>query len=357
MSFVVNPYVEPNWDQDFLKNAPNCSYEVCEQDGVAPNNYHALSIYPEYFKIDGNWVLAVESRMDTVPVIKSPTRVEIVEFRNLKKGDKVVVGRTEDASEGIYMYTGGFLAETGEADTFAFRTGRSRETAFSKDYDELYEIMKFVKSNNDPITWVVGPSLVYDDEARIAFCELIKKGYVDAVLTGDNFAAIDIEKALHGGTLENLDSKRSAMLRTYDAISTIREAGSIKEAVEKGILKEGIMYNLIQEKKDYVLASSIRDPYTLPDTVNDVYEAQDKMRAHTRKTGMLICLSTVLHTIASGNMTPSYNAFDGNIRPVYIYSIDFQEFSVNKLSDRGTLEVKTLVTNIHDFVSHINNNL
>ena len=72
---------------------------------------------------------------------------------------------------------------------------------------------------------------------------------------------------------------------------------------------------------------------------------------------MLICLSTVLHTIASGNMTPSYNEFDGEIRPVFIYSIDLQEFSVNKLSDRGTLEVKTMVTNIQDFVNHLNNNL
>lgn len=353
MSFTLNKYVEPDFNQDFLKNAPDCKWEEAPLDGVAPRNYHALSIYPEYFKIDGNWVLAVESRMDTVPVIKSPTKVEIVEFRNLKKGDKVVVGRTEDASEGIYMYTHGFAQAGASGDTFAFRTGRSRETAFSKDYDELYEIMKYVKSVGEKITWVIGPSLVTDPEAKRAFASLVRKGYVDAIMVGDSFASIDM-------AMDSFDetSERTFDMQKYDLISKIREAGSIKEAVEQGIVKEGgIMHALVKENKDYVLAGSIRDPYTLPDTVDNVYEAQDRMRKHTRKTGMLICLSTVLHTIASGNMTPSYNEFDGEIRPVFIYSIDLQEFSVNKLSDRGTLEVKTMVTNIQDFVNHLNNNL
>lgn len=353
MSYKVSKFIEPDFTQDFLINAPNCKWEECPADGVSPRNYHAMSIYPEYFKIDGSWVLAVESRMDTVAVIKSSTQVEIVEFRNLKKGDRVVLGRTENGEEGIYMYTGGFKTASGNSDTFAFRTGRSRETAFSKDYDELYEIMKYVKSVGEKITWVIGPSLVTDAEAKSAFASLIKKGYVDAVLAGDSFAAIDM-------TMDKFDpeSQRSFEAQKYDLISEIRKAGSIKNAVEKGIVNPGgIMHTLVTYNKDYVLAGSIRDPYTLPDTIDNVYEAQNKMRVHTRKTGMLICLSTVLHTIASGNMTPSYNEFDGEIRPVFIYSIDLQEFSVNKLSDRGTLEVKTMVTNIQDFVNHINNNL
>ena len=351
MAYNFQKYKEPDWTQEFLVNAPNCKYVEAPMDGVAPDNYHALSIYPEYFKIDGNWVLAVESRMDTCPIITSPTSVEIVEFRNLKKGDKVIVGRTEDASEGIYMYTKGFATGEEGGDTFAFRTGRSRETAYSKDYDELYEIMKYVKSFNEPITWVIGPSLVNDKRASKAFESLIKKGYVDAILTGDTFATVDITKNLFENSDRDFDSLK------YDAVSTIRQAGSIKDAVDQGVLKSGIMYTMVKENKDFVLAASIRDPYTMPETIDNVYEAQNKMRTHTRKTGMLICLSTVLHTIASGNMTPSYNEFDGEIRPVFIYSIDLQEFSVNKLSDRGTLEVKTMVTNIHDFVCHIDRNL
>ena len=140
MKFEMPKYHHPDFEKDFLKNAPNVTLEEVKEDGLSPRNYHALSVYPEYFKINGKWVLADESRMDTVCVANDTPgeeSVNIVEFRNLKKGDKVVIGRTEDASEGIYVWTQGFLAADAEKDTFGFRSGRSRETAFSMDYDKL----------------------------------------------------------------------------------------------------------------------------------------------------------------------------------------------------------------------------
>ena len=144
-------YHHPDFEKDFLKNAPNVPLEEVKEDGLSPRNYHALSVYPEYFKINDKWVLAAESRMDTVCVANDTPgeeSVDIVEFRNLKKGDKVVIGRTEDASEGIYVWTQGFLAADDHRDTFAFRSGRSRETAFSIDYDNLYEVLKYEKEHH-----------------------------------------------------------------------------------------------------------------------------------------------------------------------------------------------------------------
>ena len=132
MKFEMPKYHHPNFDQDFLVNAPNVTLEEVQVDGISPRNYHALSVFPEYFKINGKWVLATQSRMDTVCVAidkEGEESVNIVEFRNLKKGDKVVIGRTEDASEGIYVWTQGFLEDSADSDTFAFRSGRSRETA------------------------------------------------------------------------------------------------------------------------------------------------------------------------------------------------------------------------------------
>ena len=35
--------------------------------GVAPANFHATTIFPEYFKIAGQWKLLTESRMENVP--------------------------------------------------------------------------------------------------------------------------------------------------------------------------------------------------------------------------------------------------------------------------------------------------
>lgn len=64
----------------------------------------------------------------------------------------------------------------------------------------------------------------------------------------------------------------------------------------------------------------------------------------------VIALATQLHTIAAGNMTPSWQIRNGRIRPVYFYTIDISEFAVNKLRDRGSLAVNSIVTNVQDFL-------
>ena len=88
--------------------------------------------------------------------------------------------------------------------------------------------------------------------------------------------------------------------------------------------------------------------------IPDVYEAQDRMREHARQATTVICMATMLHTIAVGNMTPSYNVLaDGTVRPVYFYCVDISEFAVNKLSDRGSLSSRGIVTNVQDFIVNL----
>jgi hypothetical protein len=48
---------------------------------------------------------------------------------------------------------------------------------------------------------------------------------------------------------------------------------------------------------------------------------------------------------------------DGAVRPVYIYAVDVSEFVLNKLRDRGTLEVTTIVSNIQDFLYKLTHKL
>ena len=196
-------YHHPDFEKDFLKNAPNVTLEEVKVDGLSPRNYHALSVYPEYFKINGKWVLAAQSRMDTVCVANDTPgeeSVDIVEFRNLKKGDKVVIGRTEDASEGIYVWTQGFLEGDAHQDTFAFRAGRSRETAFSIDYDNLYEVLKYEKEHHGYVTLIVGAALALDRDSRAALERLVRNGYVNAIFCGTETAAFDLEKGIYGTT-------------------------------------------------------------------------------------------------------------------------------------------------------------
>lgn len=358
MTLEIPKFTPPDFTQEFFVNAPNATLVEVTKDGVSPANYHALSVFPEYFKINNKWVLATESRMDTVCVADDTLgkeSVRIVEFRNLKAGDKVVIGRTENGSEGIYMYTQGFVSESKDADTFAFRSGRSRETAFSIDYDQLYEILRHEKENNGYVTWVMGTAISLDRKTREAMEQLIRKGYVDAILCGTSLAAFDLECATLGTTWgqEVFQREQNTYGNYYETINMVREAGSIEAFVKSGKPKDGIMKACVECNVPFVLANTIRDRFTLPGTYDNVYEAQNAMRKHARKTSTIIMVSTILFTIATGNMTPSYNEFDGVIRPVYMYTVDIQEFAVNKLADRGTLTATSLVTNTQDFIKNI----
>lgn len=358
MKFEMPRYHHPDFEKDFLKNAPDVKLEEVKRDGISPKNYHALSVYPEYFKINGKWVLADESRMDTVCVANDTPgeeSVNIVEFRNLKKGDKVVIGRTEDASEGIYMWTDGFN-ETGKSlDTFAFRSGRSRETAFSMDYDKLYEVLEYEKKNNGYVTMVVGSAVALDKGARKALEKLIREGYVNAIFCGTETAAFDLEKGIFDTVWgqESFEREQNTTGNMYRAINMANKYGSTKVLVETGKVKDGFIKACIEMNVPFVLSGSIRDRLGLPETINNVYEAQNEMRSHARKTSTIIMMGAILFTIATGNMTPSYNVFDDVVRPVYMYTVDIQEFAVNKLSDRGTLTAVSVVTNVQDFLRNI----
>ena len=177
MAFELPRYYHPDFTKEKFVNAPDVVYAIAEQDGVAPKNYHSTSMFPEYFKIDGEWKLAEESRMDSCVVLCDDGTLAVVEARNLKKGDKVILGRTEKCEDGIYLHCNGFVDEsTLLEDQFVFRQGRSRETAYSCDYDKLYQLLKHEKEHGN-ILWVMGPAFAFDYDARKAMQLIIDNGY------------------------------------------------------------------------------------------------------------------------------------------------------------------------------------
>ncbi len=224
MNFQLPVYKHPNFEQEPFLSAPNAQLAVVENQGVAPDHYHALSIYPEYFKINGEWILASESRMDGVPVLKTDGTIHVVEFRNLGVGDKVIVGRSEDGYEGIYVYAKGFSSNDIKSELFAFRSGRSRETAFSKDYNELYELLSYERDHGY-IVWVLGPAVVFDYDSRQALSSLISKGYAHAILAGNAMATHDLEAALFGTALgQNTYNQQSPPNAHYHHLDLINKA-------------------------------------------------------------------------------------------------------------------------------------
>ena len=93
MDFSLPVYEAPDFTEERFVSAPNVSTAIVQGDGIAPEQFHGTSMFPEYFKIGGEWKLAEESRMDCVPVLEDG-RIAVREPRRLKKGDAVVLGRT-----------------------------------------------------------------------------------------------------------------------------------------------------------------------------------------------------------------------------------------------------------------------
>ena len=313
MSFNMPKYTHPDFSEEKFKNSPNAKIELVEKDRVAPENYHAMSIYPEYFKINGEWILAEETRMDCVPRLND-NKIEIVEFRHLKVGDKIIVGRTEDASEGIYLHTTGFEDKKVEEEAFAFRGSRSRETSQTMDYDQLIELLKHEKENGY-IVWVMGPAAVFSKGARESLTKLINNGYVDAFLGGNAVATHDLEAGVYntalGQDIYTQCSIKDGHYHHLDLLNKARKYGSIEKLIEEENITSGLIHSCVKNNVPIVLGGSIRDDGPLPIVIADVYEAQEQMRNQVRKATTVICMATQLHTIATGNMTPSFRVVDG----------------------------------------------
>ncbi len=354
MSWSLRTYTPPDFTQKRFAQAPDAILRPAPKDQVAPENFHAMSIFPEYFRINGRWLLAEESRMDCVPVWEDG-RIIVREFRLLRQGDLVVTGRTERGEEGIYVHPDGFREQDeGFADAFSFRQNRSRETAFSRDYDELYSVLRHDRDFGK-IVWVMGPAFAFDYDARNAFSRLIDAGYVDAVLAGNALATHDLEAAYMQTALgQNIYTQKSQPNGHYNHLATINQVklrGSIPEFIRSEGIDNGIIYSCEKKGIPYVLAGSIRDDGPLPPVYGNVYEAQDRMRDQVRDATTVLCMATTLHSIAVGNMTPSYRVLkDGSVRQVYFYCVDISEFTVNKLTDRGSLAARGIITNAQDFI-------
>ena len=355
MSFSLPCYLAPDFAALGLDQAPDAVLQPAEKDGVVPKGYHATTMFPEYYRLGGRWVLAEDNRMDCVAVVREDT-VRIVEFRNVKAGDMVVIGRTEDGSEGIYIHPHCFARPREEAEPFAFRTGRSRETAYSIDYDELYQLLRHEREHGN-ILWVMGPACAFDADARAAFAALVREGFVQGLMAGNALATHDLEASYLGTALgQDIYTQKAHANGHYNHIDTINEVrrlGSIPAFVQAGGARDGIMYECVKNHVPFVLVGSVRDDGPLPEVYGNVYQGQDAMRALVRKATTIICMATTLHTVATGNMTPCYRVVGGQVRPLYFYSVDISEFAVNKLRDRGSLSVKTIVTNVQDFVVQV----
>lgn len=356
MAFRLPEYRTPDFSGEPFRGAPVARCEPCPADGVVPDNFHATSNLPEYVQVEpGVWVLCPESRMDGVIVVRG-RELTVAAPRTTHRGDRVVVGRTENAEEGIYVHTDGFFDAATRDDKFAFNTRRTREFPFSRDYDALYDLLRYEREHGY-IVWVLGPALAFDHDSRESMTALIERGYCHALLAGNALATHDLEGAVFGTALgQDIYHQRhqpQGHCNHLDLLNAVRRIGSIPAAVKELHVESGIVAACVRRDVPVVLAGSIRDDGPLPGVIGDVYEAQRQMRIYARKATTVIAVATMLHTIAFGNMLPSYQVSAAGVRPVYFYIVDVSEFAIDKLANRGSMQATGITTNAQDFMVNV----
>ncbi len=316
--------------------------ETVVRAGVAPADFYSTTIYPTDVRIDGRWVRVTGQRMDAVVQVNSNEDGEPLArcrlIRDLQTGDHVVCGVA-----GVRVDQPSVQKRDHE---FAFMSaGVSSERRVELAVDKLAWEMKRIRARNGRIVFVAGPVVIHTGGGEY-LSQIIRLGYVQALLTGNALPTHDIELNLFGTSL-GVDLARGMGVpgghqHHIKAINRVRAAGSIRQAVEQGIITGGVMYECVKNHAQYVLAGSIRDDGPLPDTIMDLYEAQDRYAAAIEKTDMIVMLCSMLHAIGTGNMTPS---------GVRLVCVDISPSVATKLADRGSVESTGIVTDVGLFLN------
>ena len=313
------------------------------QAGVAPDDFYVTTIYPTEVLINGTWVRCQNQRMDAVIVVATSATGEVTAtcklLRDLVVGEQVVVGvdgiRTAHKTEARE-----------KPQEFSFMgSGVSSERRVELVVEQIAWELRQIRDRGGKVVVTAGPVVVHTGGApHLAY--LIEAGYVHALLGGNAIAVHDIEQAMMGTSL-GVDLQRGVSVRGghkhhLRVINLTRRYGSIANLVKAGLLTSGIMYQCVTKNIPYVLAGSIRDDGPIPDTEMNLIIAQQKYAEQIRGADMILMLSSMLHSIGVGNMTPA---------GVKMVCVDINPAVVTKLADRGSLESVGVVTDVGLFLS------
>ncbi|MGH9255942.1 MAG: TIGR00300 family protein [Vicinamibacterales bacterium] len=311
-----------------------------EKDRCVPDDFYSTTNNRTHVRVSGRWVEVEQQRMDAVIVVQDGG-ASCRKLRDVQAGELIVCGH-----EGIRV-----TPEFKERDRFGFAfmsNDVSSERRVEGVVSRIAEMMRQVRASGGRIAAVAGPVVVHTGGVE-HFSELIRLGYVQVLLAGNALPVHDIEYALSGTSL-GIDLMAGAAVEQghrnhMAAINTINRAGGIRQAVESGVLKKGVMYECVKHGVEYVLAGSIRDDGPLPDTLTDLVDAQDCYAAAlSGNVQLVLMLSSMLHSIGVGNMLPSW---------VRVVCVDINPAVVTKLSDRGSSQTVGVVTDVGLFLHRL----
>jgi lysine-ketoglutarate reductase/saccharopine dehydrogenase-like protein (TIGR00300 family) len=314
-----------------LKPAPS--------DTVMPRDFYSTTNNTTQIFFNNEWINVENMMMDKCIVVDASNKsAECRKIRDIRRGDLIVTGEKgvrilpeERPREGVDIFQ--FMSSTSSSE-------RPTQQIARKIAMDIYN----TKNSGGKIIVTAGPVVVHSGAAD-SLAKMIKMGYVNGLLTGNALAVHDIENSLFGTSLGMNVKNGTLAIRGHrnhmQAINEVFRTGSIEEMVKKNILKSGIMFECIKNNVEYALCGSIRDDGPIPGVITDIIQAQNRYRAILRDTKMVLMLSTMLHSIAVGNMIPAR---------VKVVAVDISQAVVTKLLDRGTTQAIGIVSDIGAFL-------
>lgn len=316
----------------------DCRLVPADMDGAFPESFYSSTNQRTEVRIEGEWIEVADQEMDCGIVVdmehKSARCVPMIE---VERGMSIVAG---------HMGVRVFPVDRGDVHSdFGFMSsGVSTEKPKGALIREIARDLINSKRTGGKTLVVGGPAIVHTGSGP-TLCTLIRRGYIHKLFAGNALATHDIEQSLFGTSLGvHLDDASIADAgheHHLRAINRIRRCGSIRDAVDQGVLTSGIMYECVKQNVDFLLAGSIRDDGPLPDVITDVLEAQTEMRSRIRDVTYCLMIATMLHSVAVGNLLPAW---------IKVVCIDINPSTVIKLSDRGSFQTVGLVTDVEPFL-------
>jgi lysine-ketoglutarate reductase/saccharopine dehydrogenase-like protein (TIGR00300 family) len=318
-------------------NEKQVKLKKATKDMVMPDNFYSTTNNDTWIFHNNSWIQVEDQMMDKCVVVKK-NHAFCVPIRDIKKNDLIVVDE-------IGVKVTPPQRPRDKANIFSFMgSGSSSERPTQHIAKKVAQDIIQTTKKGGKIVIVGGPAIVHTGAAD-SVAELIKDGYVHGLLAGNALAVHDIEYATLGTSLGMYVKDATLAKRGHrnhmDTINAVFKAGSIPKMVQQKKLKSGIFYECVKNKVPFVLASSIRDDGPLPDVITDVAQAQREYKKVLKDASMVIMISTMLHSIATGNMLPS------NVKAVVI---DINQPTVTKLMDRGTWQALGIVSDVGAFL-------
>ncbi len=319
------------------------SVEVAEVDGVFPDGFYSTTNLETRVRLDGRWVSVDNPEMDCGLVVEKNdggTRVYTLPMADVRagmNGGVRGVGHQGDRPRGRGL--GRLVRLHG--------VRRVQREAAGRAGRQVADGMREAKASGKKVLWVGGPGVVHTGAAP-AMVALVNAGFVDVLFAGNALATHDIESSLYGTSLGVDLAQARGVEHGHEhhirALNTIRKAGSIRDAVDSGVLTGGIMHALVTQGKEFVLVGSVRDDGPLPDVHTDVIEGQRAMREKLPGVGFCLMVATMLHSVATGNILPA---------SIPLVCVDINPATVTKLADRGSSQARGIVTDVGLFLEQL----